>query len=153
VFQNGKISSLANMTKDWSGMVFDVGVAYKENTDEVTAVVKQVADDLQAEQEFGASILEPLEIFGVDSFGDSAVTIKARFKTRPGDQWKIGREFNRRLKLAFDKHHIEIPFPHRTLTWGEGAGPVPWAQKGDIVSTSEKAPAAAAPAAARRTGG
>lgn len=144
VFQNGKISSLANMTKDWSAMVFEIGIAYKENTDQVTAVVRQVADDLMKELEFGSSILEPLEIFGVDSFGDSAVTIKARFKTRPGDQWTVGREFNRRLKMAFDEHDIEIPFPHRTLTWSEGAGPLPWTQKDENGSRtrSERAPSA-----------
>lgn len=123
VFQNGKISSLSNMTKQWSAVVFDIGVAYKENTDEVTEVMSAVAEELRADERFAAKILEPLEIFGVDSFGDNAVVIKARFKTRPIEQWSVGREYRRRLKLAFDERRIEIPFPHRTVYFGEATQP------------------------------
>jgi small conductance mechanosensitive channel len=124
VFQNGKINTLSNMTKDWSAMVFDVGVAYKEDTDVVTEVMNSVAEELQADPAYADKIKEPLEIFGVDSFGDSAVVIKARLKTRPIQQWAVGREYRRRLKKAFDEKGIEIPFPHRTLYWGEGENPL-----------------------------
>ncbi|MBD3240694.1 MAG: mechanosensitive ion channel [Chitinivibrionales bacterium] len=124
VFQNGKISSLSNMTKEWSAMVFDVGVAYKEDTDNVVAVMKEVAEDLRADPEFADHILEPLEVFGVDKFGDSAVVIKARIKTRPIQQWAVGREYRRRLKYAFDERGIEIPFPHRTVYWGAEIAPL-----------------------------
>jgi len=58
-------------------------------------------------------------MFGVDSFGDSAVIIKCRITTKPIQQWTIGREMNRRIKIAFDTRGIEIPFPHRTIYWGE----------------------------------
>jgi small conductance mechanosensitive channel len=130
VFQNGKISSLANMTKGWSAMVFDVGVAYKEDTDEVVEVMRQVADELQRDEAFSSKILEPMEVFGVDSFGDSAVVVKARLKTQPIQQWAVGREYNRRLKKAFDERKIEIPFPHRTLYWGEESEPFQLRQVG-----------------------
>lgn len=123
IFQNGKISSLSNMTKEWSAMVFDIGVAYKEDTDEVVRVMRDVAEDLGRAPEFSAKILEPIEIFGVDSFGDNAVVIKARLKTLPIEQWAVGREYRRRLKKAFDEKRIEIPFPHRTLYWGEASEP------------------------------
>lgn len=121
VFQNGKISTLANMTKDWSAMVFDIGVAYKEDTDVASRVMAEVAEELMRDEKFTDKILEPMEIFGVDSFGDSAVVIKARFKTQPIEQWNVGREYNRRLKKAFDAQGIEIPFPHRTIYWGEAS--------------------------------
>lgn len=124
IFQNGKINTLSNMTKNWSGMVFDIGVAYKEDTDRVVEVIQQVADDLRADPDFKNKILEPIEIFGVDQFGDSAVVIKARFKTKPIEQWAVGREFRRRLKKAFDDQGIEIPFPHRTVYWGEEIKPL-----------------------------
>lgn len=123
VFQNGKISSLSNMTKEWSAMVFDVGVAYKEDTDRVTEVIRDVANSIAGDADLGAKVLGPMEIFGVDSFGDSAVIIKARLKTLPGAQWEVGREFRRRLKKAFDEQGIEIPFPHRTLYLGEASPP------------------------------
>jgi small conductance mechanosensitive channel len=124
VFQNGKINTLSNMTKNWSAMVFDIGVAYKEDTDRVVEVIGQVAEKLRSDPDFEDSILEPIEIFGVDQFGDSAVTIKARFKTKPIEQWTVGREFKRRLKKAFDEQGIEIPFPHRTVYWGEEIKPL-----------------------------
>jgi small conductance mechanosensitive channel len=70
---------------------------------------------------FASLILEPLEFFGVDNFGDSAVVIKARFKTKPIEQGNVGLEYRRRLKNAFDEQGIEIPFPHQTLYWGEAS--------------------------------
>jgi small conductance mechanosensitive channel len=124
VFQNGKVNTLSNMTKRWSGMVFDIGVAYKEDTDRVHQVITQVAEELRADPDFNNKILEPIEVFGVDQFADSAVVIKARFKTKPIEQWAVGREFRRRLKKAFDEQGIEIPFPHRTVYWGEEIKPL-----------------------------
>jgi small-conductance mechanosensitive channel len=124
IFQNGKISSLSNMTKDWSAMVFDIGVAYKENVDQVMEIMKQVGDELQNDEKFGPDIIEPIEVFGLDSFGDSALVIKARLKTKPIQQWTIGREYRRRLKIAFDAQNIEIPFPHTTVYWGEEINPL-----------------------------
>ena len=124
VFQNGKITTLANMTKDWSAMVFDIGVAYKENLDKVMEIMKEVGDELKADEGFKDKIIEPIEIFGVDAFGDSAITIKARLKTKPIQQWTVGREYRRRLKQSFDQHNIEIPFPHTTVYWGEEITPL-----------------------------
>jgi small conductance mechanosensitive channel len=69
-------------------------------------------------------MLAPIEIFGVDDFKESEVTIKARLKTAPMQQWDVGREYRRRLKKAFDAHGIEIPFPHRSLYMGTASGPL-----------------------------
>jgi moderate conductance mechanosensitive channel len=124
IFQNGKINTISNMTKGWSAMVFDIGVAYKENVDNVINVMKEVGDDLQKDSEFGSDIIEPIEIFGLDQFADSAVVIKARIKTKPIRQWTIGREYRKRLKIAFDEKNIEIPFPHTTVYWGEEIKPL-----------------------------
>jgi small conductance mechanosensitive channel len=124
VFPNGAITTLANMTKNWSGYVIDVGVAYKEDTDRVAEIMTEVAEDLRKDPRFGPSILEPIEIFGVDDFKESGVTIKARLKTLPIQQWNVGREYRRRLKKAFDARGIEIPFPHRSLYVGTASGPL-----------------------------
>lgn len=119
VFQNGKINSMANMTKEWSAMVFDIGVAYKENTQIVMDIMKQVGEELKNDPEFKDKIIEPIEVFGLDKFADSALVIKARVKTKPIQQWTVGREYRKRLKKAFDEHNIEIPFPHTTVYWGD----------------------------------
>lgn len=124
IFQNGKINSVSNMTKDWSAMVFDIGVAYKEDLNKVMKLMKQVADGMMEDEEFKDSIIEPMEIFGLDSFGDSALVIKGRIKTKPIQQWTVGREYRKRLKEVFDEHHIEIPFPHQTIYWGEEIEPL-----------------------------
>ena len=119
IVPNGAIDKVTNMTKDFSRYVFNVGVAYREDVDEVMAILKDVAAELQQDSEFGPHILEPLEMLGVDQFADSAVIIKCRITTKPIQQWTVGREMNRRIKKAFDANGIEIPFPHRTVYWGE----------------------------------
>ena len=107
------------MTMEWSAVVFDIGVAYKEDPDMVIELINKVGNELQADDAFGANILEPIEVLGVDRFGESEVVIKARLKTKPGAQWATGRAFRKKLKYAFDQEGIEIPFPHRTIYWGE----------------------------------
>jgi moderate conductance mechanosensitive channel len=124
IFQNGKVNTIANMTMEWSAMTFDIGVAYKEDTDRVVSIMKEVGKALQEDPGFGEHIIEPLEVFGVDRFADSAVIIKARVKTKPIMQWTVGREYRRRLKKAFDEKGIEIPFPHTTVYWGEKINPL-----------------------------
>ncbi|HDP98925.1 MAG TPA: mechanosensitive ion channel family protein, partial [bacterium] len=116
---NGNIDIVTNMTKGFSRYVFDIGVAYREDVDEVIDVIKQVGTELQNDPEFSADILEPVEILGLDQFANSAIVIKARITTKPIKQWRVGREFNRRLKIAFDQRDIEIPFPHVTLYMGQ----------------------------------
>ncbi|WP_028316106.1 mechanosensitive ion channel family protein [Desulfatibacillum aliphaticivorans] len=124
MFQNGKINSMSNLTKGWSAAVFDIGVAYKEDTDSVSAIMEEIAGDLAADPEISPLLLEPFELLGVDAFGDSAVVIKARLKTKPLKQWVVKREYLRRLKKAFDQKGVEIPFPHQTLYWGSASPPV-----------------------------
>ena len=116
---NGEISTVTNMTMDYSRYVFEIGVAYRENVDEVIEIMKQIDEELRNDPEYQDDIIEPLEVQGLDSFGDSAVVIKARTTTKPIKQWRIGREFNRRLKEAFDEQNIEMPFPHQTIYFGE----------------------------------
>ena len=119
VVPNGVIDRVKNMTKLYSYYLFDVGVAYREDVDEVMAVLKDIAEEVRGDAKFAADILEPLEMLGVDQFADSAVIIKCRIKTNPCQQWRVGREMNRRIKKTFDAKGIEIPFPHRTIYWGE----------------------------------
>ena len=116
---NGTIDTVTNMTKEYSRYVFEVGVAYREDVDEVIEVMKEVDEDLRNDPGYKDDILEPLEVFGLDQFADSALIIKARTTTKPIKQWAIGREFNRRLKKKFDEKNIEIPFPHITLYMGQ----------------------------------
>jgi moderate conductance mechanosensitive channel len=123
VFPNGTITTLSNRTKTWSGYVFDLGVAYKEDTDRVVKVIMRVGEELKGDETYGPFMIDPLEIFGVEKLDDSAVIIRGRIKTKPLQQWFVGREFLRRIKYAFDAHGIEIPFPHRKIYFSEADRP------------------------------
>jgi len=113
------ITTVSNLTEDFSYYVFDVGIAYREDVDAVIDLLRQIGSELRDDKKIGPLLLDNIEIFGVDAFGDSAVVIKGRLKTLPIQQWTVGRAFNRLLKIRFDEAGIEIPFPHRTLYFGE----------------------------------
>jgi small-conductance mechanosensitive channel len=146
---NGQITTVINMTRGFSFAVMDVGVAYRENVDEVMAVMLEVGQALREDPGFGPRIVEDMEMAGVDQWADSAVVIRCRFKVVALSQWVVRREYLRRLKNAFDARGIEIPYPHLTVYAGQdkdgGAAPLP-------VALQPRAPAAgpgAAPSPAR----
>lgn len=124
IFQHGKVNTLSNMTKEWSALVFEIGVAYKEDVDTVIAIMKSVGEDLEKDSRFSGNILEPISILGVEQFANNSIQLKVRIKTQTGEQWQTRREYMRRLKYAFDKKGIEIPFPRTTLYWGEKSKPM-----------------------------
>jgi small conductance mechanosensitive channel len=120
VFPNGAINTLANRSKDFSYYVIDLGITYREDPDRVVAVLKEVGADLQRDPQFGPFILEPIEVLGIDAFADWSVRLKLRIKTVPLKQWDVGRELRKRIRNAFDRHGIEIPFPGRPVAMREG---------------------------------
>lgn len=112
---HGTITTVSNMTHGWSRALLDIGVAYKEDTDRVSAEMLEVAAALRKDEAFGPFILDDAELLGVDALGDSAVLIKMCVKTQPLKRWAVKREMLRRIKYRFDELGIEIPFPHRTV--------------------------------------
>jgi len=118
-----EVQTVLNMTKDFGFAVIDASVDYTADIDQVTEVLRRVGAELQADPQFEGSILEPIDIFGLDQFGPSAIVIRGRIKTRPGKQWAVARAYNRLMKQRFDELGIEIPFPQRTVhVKGEVAG-------------------------------
>jgi small conductance mechanosensitive channel len=113
-----------NKTKGYSYYVFDLSISYSSDIAKALELMKQTGEDLRADPEFAPLILEALEIFGVDQLADSAVMLKARIRTHPGKQWTVGREYLKRIKLAFDAGGIEIPFPHIKLVPPDGPIPI-----------------------------
>lgn len=123
---NGEIKTVVNMSRGYAQAVMDVGVAYRENTDEVVVVMREVGMQMRADAAFAPKLLDDLEIAGVESWADSAVVLRCRFKCVALEQWSVKREYLRRLKHAFDQRGIEIPFPHLTVYAGQdkrGAAP------------------------------
>ena len=101
-----------NMTKNFSFYVFNLSISYSSNIVKALELMKSVGDEIRDDADFRDFILEPIEIVGVDQLADSGVVLKARIKTQPIKQWTVGREYLKRIKLAFDAAGIEIPFPH-----------------------------------------
>lgn len=124
VIQAGKIDSLANITKEWSAILLDIPVAYKENIDTVIKTMDEVAAELYNDENYKEKFLAPFEIFGLEKFDNSSIIIRARMKTKPHEQWALAREYRKRLKTAFDSRKIEIPFNHLSLYWGESSKPL-----------------------------
>jgi small conductance mechanosensitive channel len=116
---NGQISIVTNKSRDYAFALIDVGVAYRENLDEVYTVVREVSQALRKDDAIGSKILEDIEIQGVEELADSAVILRCGFKTVALEQWKVRRAFLGRLKQAFDARGIEIPYPHLTIYAGQ----------------------------------
>jgi moderate conductance mechanosensitive channel len=116
---NGTIDKVTNRSRGFAFALLDIGVAYREDLDEVYAVMREVAAGMRADPELGEKIVEDLEIAGVDSWAASSVVIRCRFRVRPLEQWTVRRMYLYRLKKAFDAAGIEIPYPHLTLYAGQ----------------------------------
>jgi moderate conductance mechanosensitive channel len=123
------VTTITNMTKDFSFAVFDIQVSYAEDPDRVCQTMTELGHELQHDPAFRHVILAPLEVMGLDRLADSGIVIKARFKTRPIQQWTVAREYNRRLLKRFNELGISIPYPHMQLvappprpTVGDGVG-------------------------------
>jgi small conductance mechanosensitive channel len=108
VFQNGAINTLANRTKDFSYYVIDLNVLYERDVDRVIEVLRAVGREMEQDPAYRDSILAPLEIWGVDAFLETKLTIKLRIKTVPLKQWDVGRELRRRIKRALEEHNLPL---------------------------------------------
>ena len=118
---NGEISRVGNLSQLWSRTLLDIAVAYDTDLRHAMDVVKAVADGLMIDDEWHGRILEAPEVWGVEQFAESAVIIRMVVKTEPAQQWTVNRELRLRIKEAFDREGITIPFPQRTV-WMHGDG-------------------------------
>lgn len=119
IFPYSEAQVIHNLTKSFAYYVFDLQVSYDSDIDQAVKIMRETGEALAREPQFASKILEPIEVVGVDGFADSGVKLKARIKTRPIEQWTVGREYNRRIKLAFDEAGITIPYPHTRLVLPE----------------------------------
>lgn len=110
---NGEIKTASNYTKDFSRVNLNLSVAYESDLEKVMNVINEVGKDLAEDEEWKDVILEAPHSLGVDKFGESAIEIKTLAETKPLKQWDVMREFRKRIKVAFDKNDIEIPYPKR----------------------------------------
>jgi len=115
VVPNGEIRIVSNRTKDWSRAVVNLGVAYEEDIGRVMAALGKIGHGLYQDEEFAPLLLEEPTVSGVEALGDWAVTVRIMVKTKPGKQWNVARELRRRVKEAFEREGIEMPYPRQEV--------------------------------------
>ncbi len=114
--RNGMIDKITNYSRDYAYAVMDITVAYKENIAKVMETIKELGNKFVKEEGIKNKVLGDIEIWGLDSFNDSSITIKYRIKTLTTEKFTIKREFNLRIKEKFDEVGIEIPFNQLVIT-------------------------------------
>ncbi len=123
VIPNGQIDKVTVASRDWSRSVIDLEISYRADLDHALSVISDEATKLTAALGWSWRIVGPPEVTGVEALGASGILVRVLFKTLPKEQWGVGREFRRRIKLRLDAEGIDIPYPHTTLYWGEDQKP------------------------------
>lgn len=126
------VEVVSNYMRDYAYHKAEYGIAYRENIDEAISQLEAAFEELTTDPAMRGKILEPIRIPGVTELGASSVNIRVQIKTAPGEQWAVGRAYNRLVKMHFDAAGIEIPFPHTTIYFGEdktGKAPPVYVQK------------------------
>lgn len=112
------VDTVANYMREFGNHLGEYNIAYRENVDDAIVQLEAAFEELR-NGELGHHILEPLFVAGVIELGNNAVRVRVSIKTTPGDQWAVGRAYNRLVKMYFDNAGIEVPFPHTTLYFGQ----------------------------------
>jgi len=115
IIPNGTITTVENMTRDWSQFRCHVSVSYDSDIDLVERICNEVGAEMYADATLKGQLEEAPAFVGVTQLADSAVVVRCQAKTQAGEQWGLEREMNRRLKKAFEEAGIEIPFPQRVV--------------------------------------
>jgi small-conductance mechanosensitive channel len=118
IVPNGKIRVASNYTKQWSRVNLNISVSYDTDLEKAMAIINRVGKELAEDPQWASSIMTPPKALRVDKLGDSGVEIKVLGETKPIRQWDVMGEFRLRLKKAFDKEGIEIPWPHIKVYFG-----------------------------------
>jgi small conductance mechanosensitive channel len=112
---HGTITLVSNLSKDFARVNLDIGVAYNTNIEHLIEIINKTGNDLAQDPVYKEAIMTPPQFLRINEFADSAIIVKILGETKPLKQWEIAGEYRKRLKIAFDKEGIEIPFPQRVI--------------------------------------
>ncbi len=119
IVPNGEIRVTSNFTKMYSRAHLNISVAYKEDLDQVMAIIRKIWEEIADDPDWGEFLISKTPwLLRVDEFGDSGIIIKVVGETQPIKQWDVMGELRRRLKRVFDEQGIEIPWPHTKVYFG-----------------------------------
>jgi len=115
VVPNGEVRIVANQNRDWSRAMVDIGVAYEADLDRALLVLRGTADSFSQDPTFGPQLLEPPQVLGPMSLGDSAITVRVMVKTQVGKQWGVARELRKRILDTCAREGVELPYPRQEV--------------------------------------
>lgn len=111
IVSNGLAGVITNMTFQFANVNVDIPLSYATDIDKVKAIINEVGIELAGDKVLGPDIVEAVQFLRLDDFGDAAIIVKALGKVRAGAQWDVAGEFRRRIKAAFDRKGIDLPYP------------------------------------------
>jgi small-conductance mechanosensitive channel len=117
----GQLGAIKNSSRDWVIDKMTIGVAYDTDLDKAKKLIKKIGQSLAEDPEFAPKILEPLKMQGVEQFGDFAIQLRIKMKTRPNEQFTIRRRAYAMIKKAFAENGIHFAFPTVQVAGGGGA--------------------------------
>ena len=111
----GEIKRLRNTSRDWIIHVMEFRLTYDTNIMQVKKILKKIGEELAADPDYAADILQPLKSQGVIATEDSAIVVRAKFTTKPGTTSFMMR------RVAYDKiitafRAAGIKFAHKEVT-------------------------------------
>lgn len=112
---HGEIKLVSNYTKDFSRIKLDLGVAYNSNVDHVKRVIDETGQQMFNDPLWQPFILKAPQFLRVQEFTESAMVLRIVGETMPHSKWDVAGEFRKRIKEAFDRENIEIPFPQSVV--------------------------------------
>ncbi len=112
---HGSIVRVSNLSKDFARVNIEIGVAYNTDLEHLIKVIDRTGMELAEDPDFKDSIITPPKFLRVQEFADSAIVVKILGDTKPLKQWEVAGELRKKLKIAFDREGIEIPFPQTVI--------------------------------------
>ena len=105
---NGEVLRVGNMSQNWARAVVDITVGYGEDLARVTGILREVAHDLWADEDYRDTVIEEPEVTGVETMTPEGITLRVLIKTAPMRQWAVARQLRQRIKTRFDHEHIRM---------------------------------------------
>jgi len=117
---NSSIQLVSNTTRDWSQLALRVVVAYREPSDNVVKLLKEVGEDVRHDPAFAEDIVSDIQVPGIDRVGNGEAEYLMLIKTRPNKQYGVSRELRRRIKECFEKNNVQAAGPGRIYVMDQG---------------------------------
>ncbi len=110
----GEIKVLTNYSRDWVIMKLPLRVTYDTDVEKVRKLIKKLGQELLSDPVIGDNFIQPLKSQGVIEMQDSAMIIRVKFMTKPGDQWLVRKKVYQEIRELFAREGIR--FAHREVT-------------------------------------